>query len=126
LALTEEKQSELPLDFMYLRDKAITESGSEEKRSVIRSVKQQVEELCCKLPFAFSQINAFLEPHKAQIFHEGRPASLTINGFACSGGVERTANEAVLSNVVRSKHLKAHSHPQMASTGNSQMVLQPS
>jgi hypothetical protein len=34
----------------------------------MRSVKQQTEELCCKLPFAFSQINAFLEPHKAQIF----------------------------------------------------------
>ena len=33
LALTAEKQSELPLDFMYLRDKAITESGSEEKRT---------------------------------------------------------------------------------------------
>ena len=33
LALTAENQSELPLDFMYLRDKAITESGSEEKRT---------------------------------------------------------------------------------------------
>jgi hypothetical protein len=35
LALTAENQSELPLDFMYLRDKAIIESSSEEKRSVI-------------------------------------------------------------------------------------------
>ena len=49
-------------------DNAIIESGSEEKRKVIRGVKQQVEQLCCKLPFAISQINAFLEPHKAQIF----------------------------------------------------------
>ena len=54
------------------------------------------------VPFAFSQINAFLEPYKAQIFPEGRPASLAINGFACSGGVKRTTTE-VLSNVVRSK-----------------------
>jgi hypothetical protein len=41
--------------------------------------------------------------YKAQIFPEKRPASLAINGFACSGGVKRTANE-VLSNVVRPKH----------------------
>jgi hypothetical protein len=87
---------------MYLRDKAIIESSSEEKRSVIRNVKQQVEQLCCKLPFAFSQINAFLEPYKAKIFPEGRPASLAINGFACSGDSESTTKE-VLSNVVRSK-----------------------
>jgi hypothetical protein len=102
LALTEEKQSELSRDFMYLRDKAVIESSSEEKRSVIRSAKQQVEQLCCKLPFAFCQINAFLEPYKTQIFPEGRPASLAINGFACSGGVKSTTRE-VLSNVVRSK-----------------------
>ena len=69
LALTEEKQSELSLDFKDLRDNAIIESGSEEKRRVIRRVKQhQVEQLCCKLPFAFSQINAFLKQYKAQIF----------------------------------------------------------
>jgi hypothetical protein len=49
----------------------------------------QTEELCCKLPFAFSQINAFLEPYKAQIFSKGRPASLAINGFACSGDVKQ-------------------------------------
>jgi hypothetical protein len=42
LALTEEKQSELPLDFMYLRDKAIIESSTEEKRKVMRDVKKQV------------------------------------------------------------------------------------
>jgi hypothetical protein len=87
---------------MYLRDKAITESSSEEKRGVVRHVKQQVEQLSCKLPFAYSQITGFLEPYKAQIFPEGRPASLAINGFACSGGVKRTTTE-VLSNVVRSK-----------------------
>jgi hypothetical protein len=52
--------------------------------------------------FAFSQINTFLEPHKAQIFPKGRPASLAINGFACSGDVKKKTNE-VLSNVVRSK-----------------------
>jgi hypothetical protein len=46
LALTEEKQSRLSLDFKYLQDKALIESGKEEKRSVIRSVKQQTEELC--------------------------------------------------------------------------------
>jgi uncharacterized protein YhaN len=51
LALTEEKQSELSLDFKDLRNNAIIESGSEEKRKVIRGVKQQVEQLCCKLPF---------------------------------------------------------------------------
>ena len=88
---------------MYLRDKAIIESSSEEKRSVIRNVKQQVEQLCCKLPFVFSQINAFLEPYKAQIFPEGRPPTFAINGMACNGGVKRTTKE-VLSNVVRSKH----------------------
>jgi hypothetical protein len=104
LALTEEKQRELPLDFKDLRDNAIIESGSEEKRKVIRGVKQQVEQLCCKLPFALSQINAFLESHKAQICPKGRPASLALNGFACSGGVKSTTKE-VLSNVVRpSKH----------------------
>jgi hypothetical protein len=43
-----------------------------------------------------------LEPHKAQIFPKGRPASLAINGFACSGDVKKKTNE-VLSNVVRSK-----------------------
>jgi hypothetical protein len=89
---------------MYLRDKAIIESNTEEKRKVIRRVKQQVEQLCCILPLALSQITgAFLEPHKARIFPEGRPASLAINGLACSGGVKRTTKE-VLSNVVRSKH----------------------
>ena len=68
----------------------------------MREVKKHVEKLCCILPFAFVQINAFLEPYKAQIFPEGRPASLAINGFACSGGVRRITKE-VLSNVVRSK-----------------------
>jgi hypothetical protein len=69
----------------------------------MRNVKKQVELLCCKLPLAFVQINAFLEPYKAEIFPaEGRPASLAINGFACSGGVRRITKE-VLSNVVRSK-----------------------
>lgn len=64
LALTEEKQSKLSLDFKYLQDKALIESGKEEKRGVIPSVKQQTEgQLCCKLPSAFSQNNAFLEPH---------------------------------------------------------------
>jgi hypothetical protein len=61
LALTAEKQSELSRDFMYFRDKAITESSSVEKRGVIRHVKQQVEQLCCKLPIAYSQITGFLE-----------------------------------------------------------------
>jgi hypothetical protein len=102
LALTEEKQSELPLDFMYLRDKAIIESSAEEKRKVMRDVKKQVELLCCNLPTAFVQINAFLEPHKAEIFPEGRPSTLAINGMACSGGVKSTTTE-VLAHVVRSK-----------------------
>ena len=96
-----------------------------EAHSVMRSAKQQVEKLCCKLPFAFSQINAFLEPYKAQIFPEGRPASLAINGFACSGDVKRTTNE-VLSNVVRSKQKGPFTSTQMASTWSSQVVLQSS
>jgi hypothetical protein len=87
---------------MYLRGKAITESSSGDKRSVIRNVKQQVEQLCCKLPFAYSQINAFLEPYKAEIFPEGRPTTFAINGIACSGDSESTTKE-VLSNVIRSE-----------------------
>jgi hypothetical protein len=102
-ALTEDEQRALSRDFMYLRDKAIIESSTEEKRKVMRSVKKQVELLCCNLPFAYSQVNASLEPYKAEIFPEGRPSTLALNGMACSGDVKRTTKE-VLSNVVRSKN----------------------
>jgi hypothetical protein len=60
LALTAKKQSELSLDFMYLRDRAIIESSTEEKRKVMRKVKKHVEQLCCILPLAFVQINQCL------------------------------------------------------------------
>jgi hypothetical protein len=104
MALTEEKQRALSLDFMYLRDKAIIESSSEKKRSVVRRVKQEVELLllCCNLPFACSKTNGFLEPYKAEIFPVGRPSTFAINGMACSGNSESTTTE-VLSNVIRSK-----------------------
>jgi hypothetical protein len=69
---------------------------------VIRRVKQEVELLCCNLPFAYSQINGFLEPYKAEIFPVGRPSTFAINGMACSGNSESTTTE-VLSNVIRSK-----------------------
>jgi hypothetical protein len=46
LDLTLVEQSELPLDFMYLKDKAIIESSTEEKRKVMCNVKKQVELLC--------------------------------------------------------------------------------
>ena len=55
------QQEDVSLDFMYLRDKAVIETISEKKRGVIRNVKKQVELLCCNLPTAFVQINAFLE-----------------------------------------------------------------
>jgi hypothetical protein len=86
------QKTAVPLDPMYLRDKAVIKSSLEEKRSVIRDVEQQVEQLCCKLPFAFSQISAFLVPYKAQIFPEGRPPTFAINGMACSGDSESTYN----------------------------------
>jgi hypothetical protein len=52
MSLTLVQQEAVFLDFMYLIDKAITETISEKKRSVIRRVKQQVELLSCNLPFA--------------------------------------------------------------------------
>jgi hypothetical protein len=64
---------------MYLRDKAVIESISEEKCGVIRRVKQQVEDLCCNLPSACCQITGFLEPYKAEIFPKARTTSYFCN-----------------------------------------------
>ena len=59
-ALTEDEQRALSRDFMYLRDKAIIESSTEEKRKVMRNVKKQVELLCCKLPLSGLRSDQFL------------------------------------------------------------------
>jgi hypothetical protein len=42
LALTEEKQCKLTCNFKDLQDRALIESGQEEKRSALRSLKEQV------------------------------------------------------------------------------------
>jgi hypothetical protein len=102
MSLTLVQQKAVSLDFMYLIDKAIIETISEKKRGVIRRVKQQVEDLCCNLHFAYCQITGFLEPYKAEIFPKGRPPTFAINGMACSGDSESTTKE-VLSNVIRSR-----------------------
>jgi hypothetical protein len=82
MALTPVQQEKVSTDFMYLRDKAITETISEKKCVVIRNVKKQVDLLSCDLPTAFVHVNAFLEKYKAVIFPKGRPSTLAINGMA--------------------------------------------
>jgi hypothetical protein len=103
LALQEEQQCKLTSDFKCLQDRALIESGQEEKRSGLRGLIKQTEELCCKLPFACTETMGFLEPYKKQFFSEERPGTLAINGFACSGDAKSTTKE-VLSNVVRPKN----------------------
>jgi hypothetical protein len=95
MSLTLVQQKAVSLDFMYLIDKAIIETISEKKRGVIRRVKQQVELLSCNLPFAYCQITGFLEPHKEEIFPEGRPSTFALNGMACSGDSESTTTEVL-------------------------------
>ena len=59
MALTEEKQSKLSLDFKYLKDKAIIDFGKEDKRSVLRGVKQHRQRSCAAnylLPFLRSML----------------------------------------------------------------------
>jgi hypothetical protein len=43
MSLTLVEQKAVSLDFMYLSDRAIIESSSEKRRSVIRRVKQEVK-----------------------------------------------------------------------------------
>jgi hypothetical protein len=96
-----------------LQGRAEIESSKEGKRNrLLRVAKEQVEALCCTEPEAITAIEGFLKPHDERIFAEGRPSTFAINGMACSGDSESTTTE-VLSN----------SHPQMASTGSSQVVL---
>jgi hypothetical protein len=101
LALEEKEKCDLNSKAKIdLQGRAEIESCKEGKRKLLRSAKRQVEALCCTKPEAITAIEAFLKPHDARIFADGRPDTFAINGMACSGGAESTTAE-VLSNVIR-------------------------